>query len=173
MLAAVACSSADGPRPGIRSIYVDSLSMDERTETPVVILKESNGAGRELPIWIGLNEAQSIALALEDVVLPRPNTHDLIKNLLDGLRGDVARIVITELRGHTYYAEIEVRLDGKLFSIDSRPSDAIAVAIRTGAPIFATEKVMIQGELDEDTGPPLDIDRDGSGRFSEDELRIH
>jgi bifunctional DNase/RNase len=123
----------------------------------VLLLKETHGARRELPIWIGMTEAQSIAMAMEEMVLPRPNTHDLIKNLLDGLHGDIRRVVITELRGHTYYAVIEIGLNGREVAIDSRPSDAIAVAIRTGAPLFATDSVLVP-PVDEDQGPALDID---------------
>lgn len=141
----LSCTSREGPPAGLRSIYVESLSFDRRTELPVILLKERDGDGRELPIWIGMPEAQSIAMALEEVDSPRPNTHDLIKNLLVELEGDIERIIITELRGHTYYAVIRVRLDGKEVSVDSRPSDAIAVAIRTGAPLFATDRVLNQG----------------------------
>ncbi len=160
LLGAAACSSADGPPRKLHAVHVESLALDDRTDTPVVILRESNGNGRELPIWIGLSEAQSIAMALEDVQLPRPNTHDLIKNLLDGIQGDINRVVITELRGHTYYAVIDVQLDGRLVTVDSRPSDAIAVAIRTGAPLFATDQVLVLGDLDEEAELPLDILRE-------------
>lgn len=172
-LLSAACSSPDGPPRELHAVHVESLALDERTDTPVVILRESNGNGRELPIWIGMTEAQSIAMALEDVVLPRPNTHDLIKNLLDGLHGDIDRVVITELRGHTYYAAIDIQLEGRMVTIDSRPSDAIAVAIRVGAPLFATDQVLVRSELDEDAEPPLDIGRDVDDPFSDDETRIH
>ena len=173
LLSGAACSVPDGPPRGVRAVYVDSLSLDERTDTPVLILKETNGSGRERPIWIGLTEAQSIAMALEEVILPRPNTHDLIKNLLDGLRGDIERVVITELRGHTYYAVIEVRLNGERVSVDSRPSDAVAVAIRAGAPLYAADRVLVEGQLDEDVSPSLDIDREAPLRFIDQELRVH
>ena len=173
VLAAAACSVPDGPPRGVRAVYVDSLSLDERTDTPVLILKETNGSGRELPIWIGMTEARSIAMALEEVVLPRPNTHDLIKNLLDGLRGDIQRVVITELRGNTYYAVIEVRLNGETVSVDSRPSDAVAVAIRAGAPLYAADRVLAEDELDEDVSPTLDIDGNEPPHFSDEDLRVH
>ena len=174
LLAASSCTSADGPPRELHAVYVESLALDERTDTPVVILRESEGNGRELPIWIGLSEAQSIAMALEEVELPRPNTHDLIKNLLDGLDGDIDRVVITELRGHTYYAVIDVQLDGRLVTVDSRPSDAIAVAIRTGAPLFATDQVLMIGDLDEEAELPLDIlrEREPEPR-PEHELLVH
>ena len=174
VLAVAACSSADGPPRELHAVYVESLALDERTDTPVVILRESNGNGRELPIWIGLPEAQSIAMALEDVELPRPNTHDLIKNLLDGIQGDIDRVVITELRGHTYYAAIDVQLDGQMVTIDSRPSDAIAVAIRTGAPLFATDQVLVRSDLDEEAELPLDILRELEREpLPDHELRVH
>ena len=174
LLVTAACTSADGPPRELHSVYVESLALDERTDTPVVILREIDGNGRELPIWIGLSEAQSIAMALEEVDLPRPNTHDLIKNLLDGLEGDINRVVITELRGHTYYAVIDVQLDGRLVTIDSRPSDAIAVAIRTGAPLFATDQVLVLGDLDEEAELPLDILREQEREpLPEHELLVH
>lgn len=164
LLAAVllsGCAASEGPPAKLHPVYVESLALDERTDTPVVLLKERNGAGRELPIWIGMNEARSIAMALEDVALPRPNTHDLIKNLLDGIDGSVLDVVITELRGHTYYAEIRVRLNGRVATIDSRPSDAIAVAIRTGAPVFASDGVLERESDAEDDAPRLDIGSHG------------
>ncbi len=159
-LALTGCYSMDGLQGDLHSIYVERLSLDGRTDTPVILLRESDGEGRELPIWIGMAEAQSIAIAMEQLELPRPNTHDLIKNLLDELQGDILRVVITELRGHTYYAVIDVRLNGRSFTVDSRPSDAIAVAIRTSAPLFATEDVLVPEaeSLDEDEEPPLDIE---------------
>ena len=174
-LALVSCHSIDGPLGGLNSIYVESLSLDERTDTPVILLRESEGEGRELPIWIGMAEAQSIAVAMEDLELPRPNTHDLIKNLLDELHGDILRVVITELRGHTYYAVIDVRLNGRSFTVDSRPSDAIAVAIRTSAPLYATDDVLVHEaeSLDEDQEPPLDIDWKRRDTHSHGNLRSH
>jgi bifunctional DNase/RNase len=173
-LALTGCYSVD-PLAGLHSIYVERLSLDGRTDTPVVLLRESDGQGRELPIWIGMAEAQSIAVAMEDVELPRPNTHDLIKNLLDELQGDILRVIITELRGHTYYAVIDVRLNGRSFIVDSRPSDAIAVAIRTSAPLFATEDVLMPEteSLDEDQEPPLDIEWKRPDTQLHENLRSH
>jgi bifunctional DNase/RNase len=174
--ALLACTSREGLPPNLHAVYVESLSVDQRTDTPVLLLKEQNGTGRELPIWIGMPEAQSIAMAMEDVPLPRPNTHDLIKNILSELRGDIQRVVITELRGHTYYAVIKMRVDGRVVVVDSRPSDAIAVAIRTGAPVFATDEVLVPVDFDTDfeEEPAIDIDWGAKVRSdSRPEVRSH
>jgi len=174
--ALLACTSREGLPRNLHAVYVESLSVDQRTDTPIILLREQDGTGRELPIWIGLPEAQSIAMAMEDVPLPRPNTHDLIKNILSELRGDIQRVVITELRGHTYYAIIKVRVDGRDVLVDSRPSDAIAVAIRTGAPVFATDEVLVPVDVDVDLeeDPPIDIDWGAKVRSDKGpELRSH
>lgn len=109
-----------------------------------VILKEIKGK-RTLPIIIGEYEAQSIALGLENITPPRPITHDLTLNLLETLTANIERIVVTELKNNTYYAKIHIRRKTKLFQVDSRPSDAIALAVRKKIPIFVTEEVMSQG----------------------------
>jgi bifunctional DNase/RNase len=174
--ALLACTSREGLPRNLHAVYVESLSVDQRTDTPVLLLKEQNGTGRELPIWIGMPEAQSIAMAMEDVPLPRPNTHDLIKNILSELRGDIQRVVITELRGHTYYAVIKMRVDGRVVVVDSRPSDAIAVAIRTGAPVFATDEVLVPVDFDTDLEEELAIDIDWGAKVRSDsrpEVRSH
>lgn len=174
--ALLACTSAEGLPRNLHAVYVESLSVDRRTDTPVLLLKEENGSGRELPIWIGMPEAQSIAMAMEEVPLPRPNTHDLIKNILSELQGDIQHVIITELRGHTYYAVIKLRLEGRDVSVDSRPSDAIAVAIRTGAPVFATDDVLIQTDVETDVeeDPRLDIDWGAKVRADDSpEVRSH
>ena len=120
----------------VRQVVVDPVN-----RTPVVILV---GGGRLLPIWIGNAEASSIAHALEGQRSSRPNTHDLIGNLLDGLRAAPERVTITELRESTYFAVITLKSGRRRIAIDSRPSDAIAVALRTGAPIYATPQVLEQ-----------------------------
>ncbi len=151
----VSCTFTSPPRNAF-SVHVESVRMDPRTSSPVVLLKEEGGLRRRLPIWIGVYEAQSIAIGIENVETPRPNTHDLIQNILDGVRGKVHRVVITELRDNTYYAILEIDLNGKSVSVDSRPSDAIAVAIRTGAPLFATEAVLDAAGQGSDE-PAIDI----------------
>ena len=120
----------------VRQVVIDPLN-----RTPVVILA---GGGRVLPIWIGDAEASSIARALEGQRSSRPNTHDLIGNLLKGLRATPERITITELRESTYFAVITLKAGRRRIAIDSRPSDAIAVALRTGAPIYATSQILEQ-----------------------------
>jgi bifunctional DNase/RNase len=147
LLAALAiqgCNPASTRAEKTLSMQVEGVSIDVRTSSHVLLLQEESGARRKLPIWIGGHEARSIALEMEDVRVPRPNTHDLVKNVLNGLGAKLDRVVVTELRGGTYYAEIELDLHGRSISIDSRPSDAIAVALRTGAPVFATDRVLRQ-----------------------------
>ncbi|MDY6909937.1 MAG: bifunctional nuclease family protein [Thermodesulfobacteriota bacterium] len=124
-----------------RQMTVSSLVMDQQTNTPVVILKDPV-TEIHLPIWIGLLEATSIATELEKIRFPRPMTHDLLKNVLEHLNVTVERIEVCDLRDNTYYALIHLRVDDKLSSIDSRPSDAIAIALRTNAPIFVREEVL-------------------------------
>jgi bifunctional DNase/RNase len=113
---------------------------------PIVLLKEREGE-RYLPIWIGSAEAQAIALALQGVTPPRPMTHDLMRNILEELGVAVERIVITELREGTFYAVIQLTRNGTRFEISSRPSDAIALAVRTSVPIFANEDVLGEASI--------------------------
>ena len=120
-----------------------SVEAPERpTRTPVVILREMSGQRRLLPIFIGTPEAQAIALSMQNIETPRPMTHDLLKNVLDELGAQVERIVVTELREGTFFAEIVVSSQGEVRSVSSRPSDAIALAVRLGSPIFAEEDVL-------------------------------
>ncbi len=112
------------------------------TNTPIVLLRELSGDRRMLPIFIGPPEATAIAFALEKVSTPRPMTHDLLKNLLDELGVTVERIVVTDLQESTFYAELHLDRGGEKMQISSRPSDAIALATRTGSPIYAEEDVL-------------------------------
>ncbi len=138
---------AGGPEAGgLRGVRVKSVIMDSRTNQPVVLLEDKKGGGL-LPIWIGPAEAQAILLQLKGITPPRPMTHDLLKNVIGGLKAKVVRVVITELKGGTFYARIQMKSPGRSFSIDSRPSDAIALALRAGAPIFAKAKVLKEGLL--------------------------
>ena len=109
---------------------------------PVVLLRESTGERRVLPIYIGPEEAKAIALALEGVATPRPMTHDLMRDLLGALGARVQRVVVTELRDSTFLAEIELALNGSTHRVSSRPSDAIALAVRVDAAIFASDDVL-------------------------------
>ena len=125
------------------------------TNQPIVLLREREGE-RYLPIWIGAAEAAAIALSLQGVVTPRPMTHDLMKTMLEDLAVSVQRIVVTELRESTFFATIEMQREASTFEISSRPSDAIALAVRMAVPIFASEEVLeeaailIPGEEDEE-----------------------
>jgi bifunctional DNase/RNase len=125
------------------------------TNQPIVLLRERGGE-RYLPIWIGADVAAAIALSLQGVVTPRPMTHDLLKNILSDLSVDVARIVVTELRDSTFYATIELQRGTDRYEVSSRPSDAIALAVRMSVPIFASEEVLeeaailIPGDEDEE-----------------------
>jgi uncharacterized protein len=114
------------------------------TNNPIVLLREVEGERRVLPIFIGGPEATAIAYALENLVPPRPQTHDLMKNVLEELGARVRRIEVTELVEHTFYAEIELETGGQVRRISSRPSDAIALAVRIGAQIFASEDVVAE-----------------------------
>ncbi len=120
---------------------IRGLMMDPVTNVPIVILKGAEGSAL-LPIWVGVYEANAIALEIEKIATPRPMTHDLLKNFIDGLRCSVSRVVVNELKNDTFYAIIWLELDGKLISIDSRPSDALALALRTDSPIFVEESVL-------------------------------
>jgi uncharacterized protein len=117
------------------------LLMDPVTNTPIVILRDS-GNETVLPIWVGVYEANAIALEIEKVSTPRPMTHDLIKNVLAGLDARVHKVVVTELKEDTFYAVIWMERDGKIISVDSRPSDALALALRVDCPIFVEEEVL-------------------------------
>ena len=112
------------------------------SNTPIVLLRETAGTRRVLPIFIGGPEATAIAFALDGVVTPRPMTHDLLKDVIEDLHASVLRIVVTDLSDGTFYAEIHLRAADGEHQISSRPSDAIALAVRIGAPIFANESVV-------------------------------
>lgn len=120
---------------------IRGLMMDPMTNTPIVVLKDVC-SDTVLPIWVGVYEANAIAMEIEKVTTPRPFTHDLIKNLLVGLNAHVHKIVVTELRDDTFFAVIWMESDGKVISIDSRPSDALAVALRVDCPIYVEEEVL-------------------------------
>jgi hypothetical protein len=127
---------------------VEGLLFDPRSNMYILLLQEVEGSDT-LPIWIGKPEADSIALALGKVATPRPLTHDLIRNLADALRVKVTRIVITQILDNTYYALIYVTDGKRELPVDSRPSDAVAVALRTNAPIFVEEEVFEKKNTDE------------------------
>jgi bifunctional DNase/RNase len=120
---------------------IRGLTMDPVTQMPIVVLKDVNG-GTVLPIWVGIFEANAIALEIEKVSTPRPMTHDLIKTVLMGLNTGVKKIVVSELKDDTFYALIWLEKDGELISVDSRPSDALALALRLDCPIYVEDAVL-------------------------------
>lgn len=120
---------------------VKSLGLDRASNTPVVILQEDGGQ-RVLPIWIGPGEASAIAMQLADMKFSRPLTHDLIVSVMEGLEGELERIVITQVVDNTYYAELFMRRNGEEISVDARPSDSIAVALRMDAHIYADDSLL-------------------------------
>jgi len=123
-------------------VRLRAVRVDLQSNTPVLLLQESEGLGRTLPIFIGAPEATAIAFALQGMDTPRPMTHDLIRDLLEALGAQVTRVVVTELRTSTYYADIVLTHDGREVPVSSRPSDAVAVAVRTGAPLFVADDLM-------------------------------
>jgi hypothetical protein len=130
-----------GEVPMDLEVKVRALILDPTNNSPIVILKDISSDAM-LPIWIGVYEANAIAMEIEKAVAQRPMTHDLLKNVIDQLGVQVERVVISDLVDNTFYAVIVLSFDGKTIIIDSRPSDAIAVALRTDSPIFVSEHVM-------------------------------
>ena len=122
-------------------VKIRGLMMDPVTNMPVVVLKETQGSGI-LPIWVGIYEANAIALEIEKVQTPRPMTHDLLRNVFLGLDVRVQKVVVNDLKDDTFYALIWVERNGETFSIDSRPSDALALALRVDCPIFVEDAVL-------------------------------
>ena len=124
-------------------VELSTIGVDGRTGTPIVVLRDP-ASGNVLPIWIGPAEAQAIALVLHGVVPPRPMTHDLMASLISELRAEVEEVVVTDLRNNTYFGIVRLRVAGekKIREVDSRPSDALALALRTGAPIRVARKVL-------------------------------
>jgi bifunctional DNase/RNase len=125
---------------------IRGLMVDPSTNMPIVILKDVHGDSL-LPIWLGLYEANAIALEIEKATPPRPMTHDLLKNLIHGLNAHVERIVVTELKDDTFYAVIWMDQGGESISMDARPSDALALALRSDCPIYVSEDVLRAAKL--------------------------
>ena len=124
---------------------IKGLMLDPVSNSPIVVLKDETEKFF-LPIWVGIFEANAIALQLENVATPRPMTHDLLKNMIADLDARVARVVINDLRDSTFFAQIRVITGGKTLEVDARPSDAIALALRTEAPIFVAQSVLDQAQ---------------------------
>ena len=137
---------------------VSGLAIDERTHTPVVLLKEKDGT-RMLPIWIGPSEASAIAIQLTGRQFQRPLTHDLLKSVIEGLEARVPKIAIIDLREKTYYAKVYLERGQEVLVIDARPSDCIALALRTGSPIFVREELLREEDNMEDIPPDESMQR--------------
>jgi bifunctional DNase/RNase len=120
---------------------IKGLMVDPVTNMPIVILRDKDGQ-KVLPIWVGIFEANAIALQIENIATPRPMTHDLLRNVIQDLKASVQKIVVCDLQENTFYALIYLSLNGGTVAIDARPSDAIALALRTRAPIFVEETVI-------------------------------
>lgn len=120
---------------------VRGLALDPLSNMPIIILRDEDDK-RSLPIWVGIFEANAIALELEKITTPRPMTHDLIKSILEALEARVLKVVVNDLRDNTFFAVIHLQLGDAELTVDSRPSDAIALALRVGAPIFVEEEVV-------------------------------
>jgi uncharacterized protein len=131
----------------LHEMVIYGVSFDLVGKQPIVLLKTAEG-NKFLPIWIGHPEAAAILMKLQSQAPPRPMTHDLMSELLDQLEAQVVRITVTELRENTFYAQITVTVDGREIEVDSRPSDAIALAIRSDAPIFAADRVIEESAIE-------------------------
>lgn len=141
----------------MQEMAIYGVSFDMVGKQPIVLLKTVEG-NRFLPIWIGHAEASAILMTLQDTKSPRPMTHDLLVNLVAGLHAEVARVTITELRDATFHAMIRLSTSGEDVELDCRPSDAIAVAVRTGSPIYAADAVLDENAIEFEHEPEDDDD---------------
>jgi uncharacterized protein len=137
---------------------IKGLMVDPITNTPIVILRDKEGQ-KVLPIWVGIFEANAIALQIENIATPRPMTHDLLRNVIHDLNASVQKIVVCDLQENTFYALIYLGLNGESVAIDARPSDAIALALRTRAPIFVEEAVIDHAKTVDFSTEKADADR--------------
>jgi bifunctional DNase/RNase len=133
-------------------VRIRGLMMDPATNMPIVVLKDI-ASEMVMPIWVGIFEANAIAIEIEKVAAPRPMTHDLTRNLIRHMNAQLEKVVINELRDETFYAVLWLRQEGEPMIVDARPSDAIALALRADCPIFVSEKVMQTAKLNT-SGPP-------------------
>ena len=137
---------------------IKGLMVDPITNTPIVILRDKDGQ-KVLPIWVGIFEANAIALQIENISTPRPMTHDLLRNVIHDLNASVQKIVVCDLQENTFYALIYLGLNGDTVAIDARPSDAIALALRTRAPIFVEDTVIDHAKTVDFSTEKADADR--------------
>lgn len=162
----------------MNQVKVASLGLDKATNTPVVILQEMDGE-RVLPIWIGPGEASAIAMELAGMKFSRPLTHDLFTALLQGLGTELQRVLITKVVDNTYHAELILRRDGEMVSIDARPSDSIAIALRAKAPIYAHDDLLEQASIEiqssdfEPADAPEDAESGEPQGMDADQLKEH
>ncbi len=133
-------------------VRVNGLVVEPKAQQNIVILRETDGV-RILPIWIGPGEAHAIRRLLAEEPFPRPLTHDLLVTMVEGLRGKVTRVVIAELKDNTFYANVLIEREGEVLAIDSRPSDAIAIALRAQAPVFVNEALLMPPPAEEPSAP--------------------
>lgn len=152
-------------------VRVQSLGLDRSSNTPVVILEEVGG-DRVLPIWIGPGEASAIAMQLADMKFSRPLTHDLLVSLMGGLGGALNRVLITRVQDNTYFAEMVIHRNGDVISVDARPSDSIAVALRVRARIFASDELLERTRVEvADEEPTFRGGEGGSAGITPEELK--
>jgi bifunctional DNase/RNase len=137
---------------------IKGLMVDHQTNMPIVILHDKKGQ-RMLPIWVGIFEANAIALQMENIPTPRPMTHDLLRNVIQDLKAAVQKVVVSDLQDNTFYALIYLTVDGDTVAIDARPSDALALALRTRAPIFVEDSVIDHAKTVDFTTEKADADR--------------
>jgi bifunctional DNase/RNase len=137
---------------------IKGLMVDPITNMPIVILKDKEG-DRVLPIWVGIFEANAIALQIENIATPRPMTHDLLRNIITDLQGQVDRVVVSDLKENTFYAIVHLTVRGERVAVDARPSDAIALALRTRAPILVEETVIENAKTVDFASERADNDR--------------
>lgn len=137
---------------------IKGLMVDPITNMPIIILRDRDGQ-RVLPIWVGIFEANAIALQMENIATPRPMTHDLLRNVIQDLSGTVRKIVVSDLKDNTFYALIYVETPNETVAVDARPSDAIALALRTQAPIFVEESVIDNAKTVDFTTDKADSER--------------
>ena len=153
----------------LKAMTISSINMDPVTNSPIIILEEIEGK-QTLPIWIGLLEATAIASEIEGVRFSRPMTHDLLKNIMDKTDIKINRIEICDLKDNTYYALIHMTMKDETLTIDSRPSDAIAIALRTKAPIFVSDEVLKKSKQVEATKEGEATDKSEQGKKWQDIL---
>src|SRR5215467_326567 len=137
---------------------IKGLMVDPITNMPIVILRDKDGQ-KVLPIWVGTSEANAIALQIENITTPRPMTHDLLRNVIHDLKASVQKVVVCDLQDNTFYALIHLAISGDTVAIDARPSDAIALALRTRAPIFVEDTVIDSAKTADLSSEKADSDR--------------